>query len=942
MSIWEKVAGIFATSRQDDDLQLTQASPANEEVTTTRRFIHHNDGTVTDCKTGLMWKRCAEGQVWREGRSCLNEPTVFTLIAAKNIESEFAGYDDWRLPTLTELQGIVDESSSVISMGNNVSIDCPSELPILWSSTRTSEFTTQSFWSSTGSGELSRNSGEDGAWCLSFYSGKSFAVAPEGINCVRLVRSVLTARDQGHVVVAGKSIDSNSNKDWHGSGLDFLLREIERKERPSAELMKSLALNPGMVNSSVGRLGTTLLHHAAAHRRLEIVKYLCLRHSANINAVDKDGQTPIDYALVANADEVVNYLCSKGAKTRLELLESGSLVFSAIDAEQLENEVSRLRIASNEHDAKSRVSDELKNALKIALTECALPRGDLVNFVHKRPGLINEGLFELNQTMLHLATRAGKLEVVKWLIGKGARVDVLDSYGFSPIEIANSAGAVEVANYLKYVAVKTTLTVLVTGTGKGRVTKNPQQETYGFGSQVGLVATAEPGSVFTGWSGDVTGSELACNLVMDSDKALTATFSRLSFSLAKSLSGSGSGCITCDPETDSYEFGSMVTLTAVPAEGSIFTGWAGDATGLDSRCTLAVDSAKHIVAVFQRIEIPDLEVVVSFDSVEQASMRSGDEAFIFYLAIANKGQKQIRIELSPASYMTQQGEEIEQDVWLSGLINGEKGASIRAGAFRKVGLVFYQQKLKSISTGDQLFFSVCQKNTAQRFNYTLRCVDKESKTFVLIQAELEKVKPAELPEVIPEVIAPLAEYAEILRRIENLELILNKVVDQTANSAEILQCIENHEAILNTFAAQTEVSVEVLLRIEMMQATLDEVQRQLSKLQTPPLVIPQSAAQSEPAVSASSQTTPQKTLPQVLAWLATQERVTAAVLRNLLLPLDLLPSALVDEINERALDRVGEPALEDQEDEILVVQDVLAEILTDWDALNETSDAYEE
>lgn len=1050
MSIWETVGGILKKTPQHEVPELTQVDTATTTTVTTQRFIDHGDGTVTDSRTGLMWMRCSVGEDWT-GTGCAGRARYLTLQEANALDLQFSGHDDWRLPTSDELRTIVDLSCGNPTLDTNIFLGSG-----------------RIFLTSTGDDEARH--------CVSFYTGRNIVAGSHVRNDVRLVRSVLPSKDQSLVAIAGKSIDSTGNKEWQGSGFDFLLREIERNERPSATLMKSLATNPEVVKKLGGRLDRTLLHHAAAHNKLEIVKYLCLRYFANVNATEKDGETPLDYALAVNAVDVVDFLRSKGAKTRLELLEPMSPVSSVIDVEPLLNETQNSRITSNERDAKSLVSDELKAALKEALTECALPRGDLINFVHKHPSLINVRLFEMDKTMLHLAARAGKLEVVRWLIGKGARVDVLDSYGASPIWTANSAGAVEVANYLKTVAVKTTLTVLVAGTGKGSATNNPQQETYGFGSRVRLLAAAEPGSVFTGWSGDVTGSELACDLVMDSDKqviasfeqksyslhvsqtgqgrgsiidgsetaqiieqpggtnihpagvlltltaapdhnsvfagwsgaitsreprisllmdadkslvahfeeksyslavacngggkgvisiipegqsypmgacvsltavpengslfsawsgdinestatctvvmdadkTLTATFALESFPLSKSITGSGSGSVTSNPETESHEYGSKVTLTAKPAEGSIFIGWAGDATGLDSRCTVEVDSAKHIVAEFQKIEIPDLEVAVSFDSVEQANMKSGDDAFIVYLAIANKGQKQIRIELPLASYLTQKGEEIEQDVWLSGLINGAQGASIRAGAFRKVGLVFFKQKLKSISTGDQLFVSVCQDKPAQRCNYTLRCLDKDAKTFVLIQAELEEVMPVEIPAVIPEVVA------------------------QTADSAEVLLRIENHEAMLNRLAAQNEVSAGILPRIEMLQATLDEVLRQLAKLQTPtPPVIQQSAAQPEPAAPASSQTA-QQTLPQVLAWLTTQQRVSAATLRSLLLPLDLLPSALIDEINERALDIVGEPALEDQDDEILVTQEVLAEILTDWDVLNEFPDPNKE
>lgn len=75
----------------------------------------------------------------------------------------------------------------------------------------------------------------------------------------------------------------------------------------------------------------------------------------------------------------------------------------------------------------------------------------------------------------------------------------------------------------------------------------------------------------------------------------------------------------------------------------------------------------------------------------------------------------------------------------------------------------------------------------------------------------------------------------------------------------------------------------------------------------------------------------EQTLPQVLAWLATQDRVSVATLRSHLLPLDLLPGAVIDEINDRALAATGDPALEEANDEILVAQAILAEVLSNWD-----------
>ncbi len=74
-------------------------------------FIDNRDGTVTDSRFGLMWKRCSEGQTW-SGRTCTGaaSPRDWKDAMEHAEGASYAGYDDWRLPNLKELASIVEDA----------------------------------------------------------------------------------------------------------------------------------------------------------------------------------------------------------------------------------------------------------------------------------------------------------------------------------------------------------------------------------------------------------------------------------------------------------------------------------------------------------------------------------------------------------------------------------------------------------------------------------------------------------------------------------------------------------------------------------------------------------------------------------------------------------------------------------------------------------------
>jgi len=71
------------------------------------RYVDNGDGTVTDACTGLMWQKDTADA---SGDGSIGPEDGLTWQDALNYCDglTFAGYDDWRLPSISELLSIVD------------------------------------------------------------------------------------------------------------------------------------------------------------------------------------------------------------------------------------------------------------------------------------------------------------------------------------------------------------------------------------------------------------------------------------------------------------------------------------------------------------------------------------------------------------------------------------------------------------------------------------------------------------------------------------------------------------------------------------------------------------------------------------------------------------------------------------------------------------------
>jgi serine/threonine protein kinase len=152
-------------------------------------YLIHSDGTVTDTRTKLMWKRCAEGQTW-DGKTCVGEAKKMTWYECmpngkQKTWPAFAGHNDWRVPTLEELKSLVYCSSGQPKIWNDTGKQCEGDYqtptidqtafpntPVTW------------FWAASPYASNSSYS-----WFVFFSYGYVASSSRSGGGAVRLVRS---------------------------------------------------------------------------------------------------------------------------------------------------------------------------------------------------------------------------------------------------------------------------------------------------------------------------------------------------------------------------------------------------------------------------------------------------------------------------------------------------------------------------------------------------------------------------------------------------------------------------------------------------------------------------------------------------------------------------------------------------------------------------------
>lgn len=166
-----------------------------------------------------------------------------------------------------------------------------------------------------------------------------------------------------------------------------------------------------------------------------------------------------------------------------------------------------------------------------------------------------------------------------------------------------------------------TLSITKAGNGTGTVTSVPNgiicgvtcNAQFNAGTTITLTASPAADSIFAGWNGGGCSGLGSCTVVLTANTSVTATFNPIPppFTVTVTKGGAGDGTVTSTPNgincgaqcTASFPAGTLVTLSATPAAGSVFGGWTGGCVAPipTGPCTVSAATAVTVTAIFNPI-----------------------------------------------------------------------------------------------------------------------------------------------------------------------------------------------------------------------------------------------------------------------------------------------------------------------------------------------------
>jgi len=210
------------------------------------------------------------------------------------------------------------------------------------------------------------------------------------------------------------------------------------------------------------------------------------------------------------------------------------------------------------------------------------------------------------------------------------------------------------------------------------------------GAVIELNASPEEGYYFSGWSGNIEEIEdhasKSTTVQVFDDYTITAEFSKFGYELE--INVVGNGIETNHGEgTHGFVHGREVVLNVTAADGWVFAGWSGDASGDVEEISLFMDEDKVVTAIFEELEFGlkianfevepmegdlPLEVTITAE-IENVGDIDGD------ISLSTNGFEINSWNVEPGEIITVRESYVYEDVGLYDVILGEEGRTVQVG-----------------------------------------------------------------------------------------------------------------------------------------------------------------------------------------------------------------------------------------------------------------------
>lgn len=136
---------------------------------------------------------------------------------------------------------------------------------------------------------------------------------------------------------------------------------------------------------------------------------------------------------------------------------------------------------------------------------------------------------------------------------------------------------------------------------------SPSSGFYSKGESVQLKAIAHEGWHFVQWEGDHSGVADSVMIIINKNMSVTGIFVKKDYPLNVTIEGEGH--VEEAVVAKNYPFQTTVRLTAIPAEGWVFSGWDGTFRGLENPIDVTIEGGVDVLAIFQLYngEVTDID-----------------------------------------------------------------------------------------------------------------------------------------------------------------------------------------------------------------------------------------------------------------------------------------------------------------------------------------------